>query len=74
MINAIGDTRLRGKGETAENTYAARAYLFGRDDNIGATVTPRSVALFDIGSQDHSTDGAVIFLFVDIKKRRKVNV
>ncbi len=40
MINAIGDTRLRGKGETAENTYAARAYLFGRDDNIGATVTP----------------------------------
>jgi hypothetical protein len=71
MINAIGDIRLRGKGEAAENKYVARAYLFGRDDNIGATVTPWSVALFDIGSQDHSTDGAVIFCLSISKKGEK---
>ncbi|MBR5616047.1 MAG: hypothetical protein IKW66_04425 [Clostridia bacterium] len=43
MISTSGDIGLCGKGEAAENSYAARAYLFGRDENIGATVTEYSV-------------------------------
>ena len=39
MINADGDFGLRGKGAAAEKRSASRAVLFGRDENIGATVT-----------------------------------
>ena len=39
MINADGDTGLRGKGVAAEKRLASQAVLFGRDENIGATVT-----------------------------------
>ena len=38
MTSTDGDAGPCGKGEAAENSYAARAYLFGRDENIGATV------------------------------------
>jgi hypothetical protein len=42
----------------------ARTSAVGRDENIGATVTHSlGVALFDIGSQDHGMDSAVIFYF-----------
>ena len=46
MINADGDFGLRGKGAAAEKRSASRAVLFGRDDNIGATVTVRAVVSY----------------------------
>ena len=46
MINADGDFGLRGKGVAAEKGWAAQAVLFGRVDNIGATVTARAVVSY----------------------------
>ena len=43
IINTSRDTGSCGKGEAAESMCAARACIFGRDDNIGATVTECSV-------------------------------
>lgn len=64
MISTDRDSGSCGKGEAAETSDVARTSAVGRDENIGATVThPLGVALFDIGSQDHGMDSAVIFLF-----------
>ena len=46
MINAERDLALRGKGVAAEKRHASRAVLFGRDDNIGATVTASAVVSY----------------------------
>ena len=46
MINADGDVGLRGKGAAAEKRYVSQAVLFGRDENIGATVTVSTVVSY----------------------------
>ena len=46
MINADGDEGLRGKGTAAEKRYVSQAVLFGRDENIGATVTVSTVVSY----------------------------
>ena len=65
MISTDRDSGSCGEGEAAEISDVARTSAVGRDENIGATVTQfLGVALFDIGSQDHGMDSAVIFYFV----------
>lgn len=39
MISTGGDMGRCGKGEAAEKVGTAHVLAFGRDDNIGATVT-----------------------------------
>ena len=48
MISIDGDSGRCGKGRAAESVYAARACALGRDENIGATVTPFGVVCYSI--------------------------
>lgn len=67
MISTDGAFGLCGKGKAAESTTAARVFVLGRDEKIGATVTDVGVALLDILTSVTVLNGAVLFYFVSQK-------
>ena len=46
MISTDRDSGPCGKGDAAEKGYVAHTVLFGRDENIGATVTAEAVVSY----------------------------